>query len=213
MSFCTLRFIHKSVTTHLRKTLKFILKLIIGIIIWLILVDIQWTFFDSHSIENLIFIAFGVFLLLLTIKGIYWLFKKKQILKFAPFGTLYFFVFSLTMILVNVAYGKIAENQFFELLDDIEKYRIEKGHIPTKLSDLPTKHTNFYGIIPHEFIYEGYKPFVWNGIGFDESEIDSETEKIVGYKTPMGYTKYRIADDENVLEIIKKADEFEKNVW
>ncbi len=179
----------------------------------MILVDIQWTFFDSHSIENLIFIAFGVSLLLLIIKGIYWLFKKRRILKFAPFATLYFFTFSLTMILINVAYGKIAENQFFKLLDDIEKYRIEKGHIPQNLSDLPTKHNNFYGIIPHEFIYEGYKPFVWNGIGFDESEIDSEAEKIVGYKTPMGYTKYRIADDESVLEIIKKADKFEKNVW
>ena len=117
------------------------------------------------------------------------------------------------MILINVVYGKVAENQFIELLDDIEKYRIENGHIPKKLSDLTTKHTNVYGIIPHEFIYEGYKPFVWNGIGFDESEIDSETEKIVGYKTPMGYTKYRIADDENVLEIIQKAEEFEKNVW
>ncbi len=185
--------------------MKFILKLVIGIIIWLILVDIQWTFFNSHSIENLIFIAFGVSLLLLIIKGIYWLFKKRRILKFAPFATLYFFAFSLTMILTNVAYGKISENQFFELLGDIEKYRIKKGHIPKKLSDLSTKHTNVYGIIPHEFIYEGYKPFVWNGVGFDESEIDSETEKIVGYKTPMGYTKYRIADDESVLEIIKKA--------
>jgi|TARA_R110002020_G_scaffold232846_2_gene444366 hypothetical protein len=117
------------------------------------------------------------------------------------------------MILTNVAYGKVAEKQFFELLKDIEKYRVEKGHIPKKLSDLPTKHINVYGIFPHEFIYEGYKPYLWNGIGFDESKIDSDTEKIVGYKTPMGYTKYRIADDENVLEIIKKADEYEKNVW
>ncbi|WP_047548473.1 hypothetical protein [Psychroserpens sp. Hel_I_66] len=194
----------------MKKTFKFISKVIFGILIWLILVDIQWTFFDSHSIENLIFIVFGIFLLLLIISGIYWVFKKKRILKFAGFGTLYFLAFSITMILTNVVYGKIAESQFIVLLKDIEKYKIEKGQIPKVLSDLPTEHYNVYGIVPHEFIYEGYKPFIWNGIGFDESEIDSETEKIVGYKTPMGYTKYRIADDENIDDVIENVI---KNVW
>ncbi len=194
----------------MKKTLRFISKVIIGILIWLILVDIQWTFFDSHSIENLIFIVFGIFLLLLIISGVYWIFKKKRILKFAGFGTLYFIILSITMILTNVAYGKITENQFIELLKDIKEYKTAKGHIPNELSDLLTEHRNVYGIVPHEFIYEGYKPFIWNGIGFDESEIDSETEKIVGYKTPMGYTKYRIADDENIDNVISKVG---KNVW
>jgi hypothetical protein len=194
----------------LKKTLRFIPKVVIGILIWLILVDIQWTFFDSHSIENLIFIVFGILLLLLIISRIYWVFKKKRILKFAGFGTLYFLTLSVTMILTNVAYGKIAENQFIELLKDIKEYKAAKGHIPKILADLPTEHHNVYGIVPHEFIYEGYKPFIWNGIGFDESEIDSETEKIVGYKTPMGYTKYRIADDENMDDIIEKVI---NNVW
>ena len=194
----------------MRKTLRFILKIVFGIIIWLILVDIQWTFFDSHSIENLIFIAFGICLLLLITSGIYWIFKKKRILKFTAFGTLYFFTLSVAMILTNVAYGKIAENQFIELLKDIHKYKVEKGHIPKKLSDLPNEHHNIYGIIPHEFVYEGYKPFIWNGIGFDESEIDSETEKMVGFKMPMGYEKYRISDDESIGEVIK---EVKKNMW
>ncbi|WP_452231963.1 hypothetical protein [Lacinutrix sp. MEBiC02595] len=190
--------------------MRFILKVIIGILIWLILVDIQWTFFDSHSIENLIFIAFGIFLFLLIISGIYWIFKKKRILKFAGFGTLYFLAFSITMILTNVVYGKIAENQYIELLKDIKEYKITNGHIPKELSDLPTEHHNVYGIIPHKFIYEGYKPFIWNGIGFDESKTESETEKLVGYKTPMGYTKYRIADDENIDDVISSI---RKNVW
>ena len=190
--------------------MRFILKIVFGIIIWLILVDIQWTFFDNHSIENLIFIAFGICLLLLIISGFYWIFKKKRILKFATFGTLYFLTLSIAMILINVVYGKIAENQFIELLKDIQKYKIEKGHIPKKLSDLPTEHHNIYGIIPHEFIYEGYKPFIWNGIGFDESKIDSKTEKMVGFKTPMGYEKYRISDDESIGDVIK---EVKKNVW
>jgi len=88
--------------------------------------------------------------------------------------------------------------------------KTENGHIPKQLSDLPNRHRHIYGIIPHEFVYEGYKPYVWNGIGFDKSEINSETEKIVGYRTPMGYTKYRIADDENIGKII---EDLKKNVW
>jgi len=194
----------------LKKALKFILKVVAGIFIWLIIVDIQWTFFDSHSIENLILIGLVVSLTLLISSGIYWAFKKKRILKFAAFGTLYLLTLLITMILVNIVYAKIAENQFRELLKDIQKYTNEKGYIPKSLTDLPTKHYNIYAIIPHEFIYEGYKPFIWNGIGFDESEIDSDTEKIVGYKTPMGYTKYRIAEDENIQDVIDSA---KKNEW
>ena len=190
--------------------MRFIFKVIIGIIIWLILVDIQWTFFDSHSIENIIFFILGICLLLLITSKIYWYLKKKRILKFAAFATVYFFSLSIAMILTNVVYGKIAASQYIELLKDIKKYKIKNGHIPKKLSDLPADHHNIYGIIPHEFIYEGYKPFIWNGVGFDESKVDSDTEKIVGYKTPMGYTKYRISNDENIDDVIKDV---RKNVW
>ena len=73
--------------------MKFILKIILGLIIWLILIEIQWTFFESHTIENLIFIAFGICLLLLIFSGFYYLIKKKQILKFAVFWNVLFFLF------------------------------------------------------------------------------------------------------------------------
>lgn len=114
------------------------------------------------------------------------------------------------MIIINVIYDKIAKKEYIELLNDIQKYKIENGHIPKKLSELKNKHYNIYGIIPHEFVYKGYKPYTWNGIGFDESKIDSETEKIIGYRTPMGYRDYRIADDENINDVI---DDLKKNEW
>ncbi len=190
--------------------MKYIFKVIIGIIIWLILVDIQWTFFDSHSIENIVFLVLGICLLLLITSGIYWVFKKKRILKFTTFGTIYLFTLSIVMILTNVVYDKITVNQYIELLKDIKEYKIKNGHIPKKLSDLTNEHYHIYGIIPHEFIYKGYNPFIWNGIGFDESKTESKTEKLVGYRTPMGYTEYRIANDENIDDVIKDV---KKNVW
>lgn len=115
------------------------------------------------------------------------------------------------MILVNMTFKNIAEYQFITLLKEIDNYKIQNGHLPKKLKDLPSNHFNIYGVIPHEFIYEGYKPFIWNGIGFDESEIDSETEKIIGFKAPFGYTKYRIAEDEDFERIIKEVSGI--NVW
>ena len=190
--------------------MKFTFKVIIGIIIWLVLVDIQWTFFDSHSVEYIVFFALGICFLLLLSSGIYWLFNKKRIFKFAAFGTLYFFTLLIVMILINVIYGQITKNQYINLLKDIQEFKIKKGHIPEKLSDLTIEHYHIYGILPHEFIYEGYKPFIWNGIGFDESKTDSKTEKLVGYKTPMGYSKYRIANDENIDDVIK---DLKKSIW
>ena len=194
----------------MKKILKFILKVFIGIIIWLILIDIEWTFLNKHYIENLIFIMFGIFLFLLITSGIYWIFKKKRIFKFTVFGTLYILTLIVTMIIVNLIYDKVTENQFISLLKDIEKYRVKNGYIPKKLNDLPTNHYNIYGIVPHEFIYEGYKPHVWNGVGFDESETESKTEKMIGFKTPISYEKYRISDDEQISKVIERV---KKNVW
>jgi amino acid transporter len=195
----------------LRKTLRFISKVIIGIIIWLIFTDLQRTYFGGHYISNTIFTIFGICLLLLIISKIVWLIKKKKILNFATFGTVYLLSLLIGMILVNITFKNIAEFQFVRLLKDIDKYKIENGHLPEKLKDLSSNHFNIYGIIPHEFIYEGYKPFIWNGIGFDESEIDSKTEKIIGYKSPFGYSKYRIAEDEDFEKIIEEVSRI--NVW
>ena len=114
------------------------------------------------------------------------------------------------MIIVNVIYDKIAKNQYIELLNDIQEYKIEKGHIPKKLSELKNKHFNIYAVFPHEFVYKGYKPFIWNGVGFDESKTFSESEKIVGYRTPMGYRDYRIANDEDINKII---EDLKNNEW
>lgn len=192
--------------------MKLILKLVIGIIIWLILTDIQRTYFEGHYIIYMILIAFVVSFLLFTVSKVVWFAKKKKILKFATFGTLYFFTLLLGIFLVNMIYKNIAENQFIALLNDINKYKIENSHFPRKLSELPNKHYNTYGIIPHEFIYEGYKPFVWNGIGFDESKVNSKTEKMVGYTTPLfGYSKYRIDEKEDIGTVIE--DVKNKNVW
>jgi hypothetical protein len=63
----------------------------------------------------------------------------------------------------------------------------------------------------HDFIYEGYKPYLYNGVGFDQSEIESETEKVIGYKYPLGYSKYRISEDEDFNKIINEASKI--NVW
>lgn len=70
--------------------MKFIFKIIIGLIFWLILVDIQWTYFYSHSIENITFLAFSICFIFLIFSGIYWLVKKKRVFKFAAYGSLFF---------------------------------------------------------------------------------------------------------------------------
>ncbi len=168
--------------------------------------DIQLTYFGGHYIANTILIIFGICLLLLIISKLIWLIKKKTILTFTSFATLYFFSLLIGMILVNATYKNITESQFVSLLKDIDKYRIDNGFLPVKLNDLPSKHMNIYGIIPHEFIYEGYKPFIWNGTGFDLSELESGTEKMIGYNTPLGPTKYRIAEDENFENIFEDFD-------
>ena len=190
----------------MKKTLRFILKVVIGIIIWLILTDIQRTYFGGQYIANLIVILFGVSLLSIIKSEIIYFKKrkKKNKFKFVHISAPYLLCLLIGMFFVNIVYKNIAEHQFIALLKGIDSYRVENGYLPKKLEDLPNNYFNIYGVIPHQFIYEPYTTFIEREMVFDERNVVSQSEMIIGFKTPFNSTKYRISENENFMIIIQE---------
>lgn len=188
--------------------MKLIYKLFLGLLVWLIFTEIERTYYLNFYTLYTVLILFFLSLVSLLIGKIISKYKKNKLYKTSLNLAKYLILLLILVFLTNAIYKNIARNKFEKLVSEINSFKNEKGQLPKRISDLKSSHSNIYSLLEHEFIYEGYKPYVWtDDDGFVLSKEDSKNEKMVGYKYPLGYAKYTIStEDKNLNLLIKEMD-------
>jgi hypothetical protein len=188
--------------------MKLIYRLFLGLIVWLTFTEIERTYNLTFYTLYTVLILFFISLVMTLIGKIISKYKENKFYKTSFKSAIYLASLLVLIFTTNAIYKNIARNTFDKLVSEINLYKNEKGQLPKRTSDLKSSHSNIYALLEHEFIYEGYKPYVWtDGEGFVLSKEDSKNEKMVGYKYPLGYAKYKIScDDKNLNLVIQEMD-------
>ena len=180
--------------------MNFLYKILIGIIIWLIVIEIERTYgfaFFGSSIILILFLSSAItFLIFRLIPAL----KKKHVYPLSIKSSKFFGVLLTSVFIINTVYLNVAKHNFKLILDQVEIYKNEFGILPKELKDLPNPTSNVYGFLKHDFIYESE---MWLKNKNNRYELkESLTDKVIGYKTPMGVWRYIITPNSESFDYI-----------